>query len=84
MRALLALLAGLSIPAAAIAGGAVKDPVTEDLAHQASLAYAGILAGGVKAGRLYTREAAASGAKRHVEEFIARQHVPGTTVVSAE
>jgi hypothetical protein len=54
----------------------LEDLVRASLLQQASLAYGSVLRDGVAAGRLYTREATVSGAKRHAEEFVARQYVP--------
>lgn len=76
MRTLLSLLLSAALfPAVAIHAHSTEDQVKASLALQGTLAYREILAAGAKAGRFYTREATASGTRRHVEEFVARQYV---------
>ncbi|MFN4143501.1 hypothetical protein [Aestuariivirga sp.] len=62
----------------------VETQVKDSLSRQGTLAYSALLASAVKTGRLYSREATASGAKRHVEEFVARQFVPPRSTSSAQ
>jgi len=52
------------------------DKVAADTRRQSDLAYGQILADAAKAGRFYSREQAASGARRHYTEFVARQFKP--------
>lgn len=75
-----ALLA-LSLP---VSAESLDETVTASLLRQANLSYGTILSDGVAAGRLYSRETTVSGAKRHAEEFLARQHVPPTRTSTAE
>ncbi|MCB1376792.1 MAG: hypothetical protein KDK89_00260 [Alphaproteobacteria bacterium] len=67
------LTIGLILLLPAAAGAAVK--VVADVRRQSDLAYGQILADAARAGRIYSREAAASGARRHYTEFLARQVV---------
>jgi hypothetical protein len=84
MRKLQSLLAVMILlPAATAAAEPMEARVKASLAQQGSLTYGALLGAAVKAGRLYSREATASGAKRHVEEFVARQFVPLRTTSSA-
>ena len=80
----LAITASVLVSTAAVAEPTLEDSVKASLLRQANLSYAELLADGVAAGRLYNREAAASGAKRHAEEFLARQYVRLPQTSSAE
>jgi hypothetical protein len=71
----------VSVP---VSADSLDDVVKASLLRQASLSYGTLLSGGVAAGRLYSREATVSGAKRHAAEFLARQYVPATRTSSAE
>lgn len=85
MRSFTVLFAGLFIATATAASAETSnDKAKSDMAWQANLAYAAILEGGVKAGRLYSRDATVSGNKRFVSEFVARQFLPEQGLVSAE
>lgn len=65
-----------SLPSAA-------DTVGADVRLQSDLAYRQILADAAKAGRIFTRQDAASGAMRHYSEFVARQFVPAADLAVA-
>jgi hypothetical protein len=81
---LITFAAGLLASAAIASASPLEDTVKASLLQQSQLAYGVILADGVPAGRLYSREATASGARRHAEEFIARQYVPLPKTTSAK
>ena len=65
-----------SLPSAA-------ETVGADVRWQSDLAYGQILADAAKAGRIFSREQAASGAMRHYKEFVARQFVPAADLAAA-
>lgn len=81
---ILALIGMLATSVGTASSASFNETVKASPLQQANLSYAAILAGGVKAGRLYSREATASGARRHAREFLARQFVPLPQTSSAE
>jgi hypothetical protein len=84
MRTLnLALAINLVICPIANAGG-LSPAVKADLYKQSNLAYGVILANAAKAGRIYPREQAVSGAHRHYAEFAARQMLPQNEVALSQ
>ena len=85
MRLLLLMMTGfVFLNGSAAMADACTETVRANLAGQGNVVYTEILAEGVKAGRLYSRDAAASGAKRFIREFVARQVLSSQALVSAE
>jgi hypothetical protein len=81
---LIAAVAFASISASSASAIACQTISALELRERSDRAYALILEGAVKAGRIYSREATASGARRHYQELRARYIDAGFQIVEPD
>lgn len=79
-----ALVSAVLLTATPAQADACNDQIKANFTKEGIVVYTSILVNAAKDGRLYSREAAATGAHRFVREFVARQLLPAEVLVSSE